>query len=219
MSNEEDFSTDDDKQMAEARLGALKERATALGIKFHPSIGEEKLQEKINEAMAADDRSDTDGDDDSDSGSDPVSTEETPTSVGEDSAHSDDKAPKEESPNQLRLRKQKEASELIRIRVTCMDPAKKDYEGEIFCAGNRVIGTFKKYVPFNQEYHVPRILYNMIKDKQCQIFITTRDEKRRNVTKGKMIKAYSVEVLDPLTPTELKELAQRQAMAKGTSAA
>ena len=111
---------------------------------------------------------------------------------------------------------QRNASELMRIRVTCMNPAKKEWEGEIFTVGNSVVGTFKKYVPFNADegWHVPRIIYEQLKDRECQVFTTVRDARGNSTRKGKLIKEFAIEVLPNLTEEEIKELAQRQAMAK-----
>ena len=124
--------------------------------------------------------------------------------------------PKGETQSELRLRKRKEASELVRIRVTCMNPAKKEWDGEILSAGNSAVGTFKKYVPFNNEdgWHVPRIIYNQLLERKCQIFVTDKDGRGNKVRKGKMIREFAIEVLPQLTAAELRDLAQRQAMAK-----
>lgn len=119
-------------------------------------------------------------------------------------------------PEMDRAALQKSASELMRIRVTCMNPAKKEWEGEIFTVGNSVVGTFKKYVPFNADegWHVPRIIYEQLKDRECQVFTTVRDSRGNSTRKGKLIKEFAIEVLPNLTEEEIKELAQRQAMAK-----
>ena len=122
----------------------------------------------------------------------------------------------QETENQRRLRRKREASELVRIRLTCMNPNKREWEGEIFSAGNSLVGTFTKYVPFNVDdgWHVPQIILEMIRARQCQIFYTEKSRNGVNVRKGKLIKEFNVEVLPPLTPAELHDLAQRQAMAK-----
>ena len=119
-------------------------------------------------------------------------------------------------PEMDRAALQKSASELMRIRVTCMNPAKKEWEGEIFTVGNAVVGTFKKYVPFNADegWHIPRIIYEQLKDRECQVFTTVRDSRGNSTRKGKLIKEFAIEVLPNLTEEEIKELAQRQAMAK-----
>lgn len=111
---------------------------------------------------------------------------------------------------------QRKASELVRIRVTCMNPAKKEWEGEIFTVGNSVVGTFKKYVPFNADegWHVPRIIYEQLKARECQIFVTVKGPRGNTTRKGKLIKEFAIEVLPPLTEEELHDLAQRQAMSQ-----
>lgn len=113
----------------------------------------------------------------------------------------------------------RECSELVRVRIACMDPSKKEYTSEIFCTGNRVVGTFKECVPFDVEWHVPKIVLKMIKRKMTQVFVSKKDERGRQIRESKLIRAYSVEVLEPLTKQELADLAQRQAMAKGTATA
>ena len=170
-------------------LTALKARADMLGLKYHPSVGVDKLREKINAAMA-DDK--------------PVEAEvATPVA--------------EETVGERRFRKRKEATELVRIRVSCMNPAKKEWDGEIITAGNSLVGTFSKFIPFTDAedgWHVPRIIYNQLVQRQCQVFTTTRDGRGNSSRKGKLIKEFAIEVLPNLTAPELAELAQRQAMSK-----
>lgn len=168
-------------------LAALKSRADMMGISYHPSIGLEKLREKVNAALT---------------GAAEKTEEAAPaTAVAETTA-------------QRNSRLKQEASKLVRIRVTCMNPAKKEWEGEIFSVGNAVVGSFTKFVPFNidEGWHVPQMIYQMIKDRECQIFYTITDSRGNKTRKGKLVKEFSVEVLPPLTKEELQELAQRQAM-------
>lgn len=169
-------------------LSTLKARADLLGISYHPSIGVEKLREKL--AVALEDN------------------EAKSEGNGIDTS--------EETKDQKRLRLLQEATKLIRIRVTCMNPAKKEWEGEIFTVGNNVVGTLKKYIPFNADdgWHVPYIMYEMLKERQCQVFVSTKTKNGVTVRQGKLIKEFAIEVLPPLTEEELKDLAQRQAMAK-----
>lgn len=106
-----------------------------------------------------------------------------------------------------------EASKLVRIRVTCMNPNKKEWVGDIYTVGNSVVGSFKKYVPFNADegWHVPNIIYQHLIARECQVFYTATDSKGNKVRKGKLIKEFAIEVLPSLTGPELQELAQRQA--------
>lgn len=168
-------------------LATLKAQADELGLNYHPSISVAKLRDRINEHLA---------DDAEEVVAEPVN---------------------EESAQARRSRKRNEALQLVRIRVTCMNPNKKEWEGEIFTVSNGLVGTHKKYVPFNADdgWHVPRIILNQIKQRQCQVFFTAKDERGNKTRQGKLIKEFAIEELPPLTEKERKELAQRQAMAKG----
>jgi len=64
---------------------------------------------------------------------------------------------------------------------------------------------------------VPRILYEMIKARECQIFYTEKAKNGIAIRRGKLIKEFAIDVLPPLTKDELSELARRQAMAAGHS--
>ena len=171
-------------------LDALKARANLLGVKFHPSISLEKLREKVNAAVTSEGEA-----------------EEAPNTPSET---------KEETIGEKRKRLKAEALKLIRIRLTCLNPAKKEWDGEIITVGNSLIGSVKKFVPFNADdgWHVPHVIYQQLKERQCQVFYTATDARGNKVRKGKLIKEFAIEVLPPLTKEELGELARRQTMAK-----
>jgi len=184
----------DDNLPVEDELEALKAKATLMGIKFHPASGVKSLKEKIDAQVKSADK------------------EEVPSVKAV--------AAKAETENEMKLRVKKEATRLIRCRVACMNPNKAQWEGEIFCVGNAIIPTIKKMVPFNQDFHIPNIMMDVIKDKKCQIFVTQVDPvTRKKSTVGKLIPEFAVEVLPSLTSKELKDLAQRQAMSEGTGTA
>jgi hypothetical protein len=186
----EENSVEDDLVTPD-EMASLKEKADRLGVTYHPSIGLDKLRVKVRAAM--------DGE--------PVAAEEL----------AKEEVP-EETLGQRRFRKRKEASELIRVRVSCMNPAKKEWEGELFTAGNMLVGTFTKFVPFNTDaedgWHVPRVIYNQLVQRKCQIFVAAKDVRGNKIRQGKQIKEFAVEVLPPLTAKELSELARRQAMSQ-----
>ena len=180
--------------LAATELENLKSRAEKLGVKFHPSISAEKLREKIKAAQS-----------------------EGEGGVGEQPEVKSATGTNEESPAAKKLRMKREALKLVRVRITCMNPAKKEWEGEIITVANNAVGTVKRYVPFNTEdgWHVEHILLEQLRERQCQIFVTEKDSRGNKVRKGKLIREFAIEMLDPLTEEELAELAQRQAMAKG----
>lgn len=170
-------------------LTVLKQRANQMGIRFSPNIGIEALRTKIGEAL---------------NGS-PKEEEEAP-----------EEAPKEvkETKGQFRARKRKEANKLVRIRLTCLNPVKKEWPGEVFTFVNSVVGTIRKFIPFegaDDGYHVPVVIYNMLKARKCQVFVTVKDSRGGKVRQGKQINEFAIEVLPPLTKEELEDLAVRQA--------
>lgn len=180
----------DAEVVVQDELEALKARANLLGVKFHPSISLEKLREKVNAAV-------------------------TSESEAEEPSNSPSET-KEETIGEKRKRLKAEALKLVRIRLTCLNPAKKEWEGEIITVGNSLIGSVKKFVPFNADdgWHVPHVIYQQLKERQCQVFYTDTDTRGNKVRKGKLIKEFAIEVLPPLTSEELAELARRQAMSK-----
>lgn len=179
-------------EIVEDELEALKARADVLGVKYHPNIKLDSLKEKVKAKMAKEPNVATD-------------------------ANADLDEPVEETVGMKRRRVRQEALKLVRIRVTCLNPAKKEWEGELFTVGNSLIGSVTKFVPFNtgdDGYHVPQILLNQLKQRMCQVFYTATDDRGNKVRKGKLIKEFGIEVLPQLTGPELAELAQRQALAR-----
>ena len=185
----------EDQEVIQDELTALKTRADLMGLSYHPSIGLEKLRAKVKSVL--------DGT--------PEGAAEEPTVTVTSTAN----LPHIETPDEFRGRKRKESSELVRIRLSCMNPNKKDWAGEIITTGNSLVGTFAKYVPFAAEegWHVPRIIYDQLVERKCQVFVSTRDSKGNTTRKGKLIKEFAIEILPSLTIEELKDLAQRQALA------
>ena len=116
-----------------------------------------------------------------------------------------------------KLKRIRAARELVRVRITCMNPLKKEYEGEFFSVGNSEIPTITKFVQFEREYHVPRIMLNMIRNKKYQMFVEERTPNGGKIKRGKLVREYAIEELPPLTANELQELKQRQLMAQGSA--
>lgn len=179
--------------LVQDELATLKQRADLLGINYHPSIGLEKLRDKIAAATA----------------------DKAPDADPEVAVPVVAPAQAVETEHQFRLRMKQDSLRLIRVRLTCMNPAKKEWDGEIITVGNTLIGTVSKFVPFNAEdgWHVPHIMYEFLAERQCQIFVTTKSRNGVTIRQGKLIKEFAIEVLPPLTKKELEELARRQAMA------
>jgi hypothetical protein len=171
-------------------LAALKARADMMGVNYHPSIGLEKLREKVNAAIAGE-----------------ATKEEAPAAPAAKSG--------EETEGQRTKRLKDDAHRLVRVRLVCMNPAKAEWPGEIVSVGNAVVGSVSKYIPFNADegWHIPNIILQHLKERQCQVFHTVQDSRGNKTRKGKLIREFSIEELPPLTQEELHDLAQRQAMA------
>lgn len=186
----------DNSELAAAELDALKGRADVLGIKYHPAIGLDKLSAKVTAALQAKE---------SEVKEDIVATE--PKVV----------ANKELTKNQKRKKLKEEATKLHRVRIVCMNPNKREWQGETFSVGNSLLGQIKKYVPYNTEWHVPQIILNAIKERTCQVFTTTTGPRGQKTRTGELTTEFSIDHLPPLTGKELHDLAQRQAMANGST--
>ncbi len=195
MENLNQDETGDELQIDE--LATLKQRANLMGVTYHPAIGLEKLREKVFAKINSTENE----------------KEDMPDEVEEIKPAKATRAAVVETEMQKRLRLKKEALALVRIRITCMNPAKKEWDGEIFTVGNSLIGSVSKFVPFSADegYHVPKIIFNALRDRMCQVFVESKDAKGNKVRKGKLIREFNLEVLDQLTKDELDELAARQA--------
>lgn len=172
----------DDLQVSpEQELEALKDKATLLGVKFHPSISVDKLREKISAAQA----------------------------------EPEPEAPKANPVLEERAALRQEALKLVRVNITPMDPSKREYHGDIFEVSNSVFSV-KRFIPYNttEGTHIEKALLDNLREKRVQVF-TKKKVNGREVKEGKLIAAYGIETLDPLTKEELGDLAKRQAMAGG----
>lgn len=180
-----------------SELDTLKMEAIELGMRFHPSIGVDALKTKITAFVKATTKAAT-----------KAQPKPVKLPVPVPLSHEDYKR------MSLKERKRK-AGNLVRVNVANMNPNKKDWEGEILSVGSAKLGTYKKYVLFNTDdgWHVPHIIYEAMKDRKCSVFTTVKDHLGNKIRKSRLINEFNIEVLPPLTKAELKELAQRQAMA------
>lgn len=111
-----------------------------------------------------------------------------------------------------------EATKLIRCRVHCLNPAKQTWTGEVFTAGNEVVGTVSRYVPFDtgaDGWHIEAIIVELLKTRRYQQFgkpgLSEVKSDVVDVNKNRLVPEFSIEILPPLTEDELKELQARQA--------
>lgn len=112
---------------------------------------------------------------------------------------------------QARLKARKEALSLERVIVSPKDPSRQNWEGEIMTVSNDVVGDVRKYVPYNLEegYHIPKMIMNVLRTKQATVFVNKRVN-GQNVQTARLVSAYAITDLPPLTQEELNELASDQ---------
>ena len=172
-------------------LEVLKKRADQMGLTYHPSIGVDALREKVNAHL---------------------STQNTPVvnvTLQSEFRPSPEALKFATDQNNNYIRKQ--AMRLVRVQITCMNPNKKEWEGEIFSVQNDILSA-KRYVPFNTPWHVEQCILDMIQDRQCQIFRNIKQSNGVTTQKPVYISEFSVTILPPLTREELEDLSKVQAL-------
>jgi hypothetical protein len=202
-----------------SELDLLKQRANLMGISFHPNIGLPKLKAKVNAALAPSEEAATIN---AAPTADPYGETVNGESVKEIEASG--RVPlrngkpmyltHEQFTRERTANTRKNLNRLVRVVVNCMNPNKTEWEGELMSVGSAKAGTFKKFVPFNQEegFHIPYIIYQAMVERKYSKFYTVKGPRGEKIRKGRLVPEFNIEVLDPLTPQELKDLAQRQAM-------
>lgn len=170
----------------ETELQSIKDQLDSLGVTYHPNTGIEKLKTLLAKATVNEKE-------------EIVSTKETKS---------------EETKSETKLTPMQEATRLIRVIVTPVDPLKKLSQGEIFTVSNDVIGTIRKYIAFNTEdgYHVPKIILDMLKEKKYTAIIQTKGSGDTKTT-TRELPAFNIVELEPLTQKELDALAAKQSSA------
>lgn len=192
---------------APSELDMLKARATALGVQFSPNIGLETLRNRVNDRING-------------APLEPE-TDPAPDEAMQQAASRPMTALEQEI--QLRQEMRDEHLRLIRVRIANMNPAKKEHHGEIFTVSNRFLGDVKKFIPYGEAsdngYHIPHCIYLQLKERQ---FLQLKKIKHPTfpgqfIYQKRMVPEFNIEVLPPLTQTELAQLANQQAAAAGQS--
>jgi hypothetical protein len=233
-SSNEDFVPEapqqEDNSAEQEELKLLKERADIMGVKYHPAIGLKKLKGKLDDRkkeIANEKRRETMKNKKSNAESIATAPQNTPAMAQSlqqyDEAANSIKSrtlasqqPVISNQNARRMLVHKKANKLVRIRITCMNPNKSKLPGEIFSVGNSAIGFIKKYVPFNAAngWHVPQIILTQIQNRKFTTFYEVEIGGKKQ-KRSRQIPEFAVDIMQPLTGQELKELAQRQRMASG----
>lgn len=110
------------------------------------------------------------------------------------------------------------ATQLVRIRLTCHNPNKINLPGEVFTIANQVIGKVSRYVPFGAEFyndgwHVERCIVDMLKAKtySAKRVEPLKSNNKMHITRLVQAPEFTITELPPLTEAEIAALAKRQA--------
>jgi hypothetical protein len=184
-------SKEDENSAPLDELTLLKKRADMIGVPYKSNIGIDSLKAKIDHQMNP-----------------PAKDEEVKEEVVSNKGKS-----KAEIEQGIRDNLYKTKMKLVRCRITNMNPTKSDLEGEIVTVANRYLGTVRKFVPFGEKtdngYHLPQVLFDSLRSRKFQQ-VKTRKVNGHIVHSTRMVAEFALEVLDPLTPEELKQLGDRQ---------
>ena len=185
-------------------LALLKERAKQMGIPFSNNISLETLRKRISDKMEGKD----------------VPEVNPLTGDAEIAAITSAPAKLDAEQNALALRKmmQREQMKLVRVRITNMDPKKKDLPGEIWTVSNEYLGNVRKMIPYGEQtdegFHIPYCLFRLLQSKRFLHIRTVKDRVTGVERQDKQwVKEFSLDVLPDLTKEELARLAAAQAAA------
>lgn len=186
-------------------LDMLKQKADQMGVPYKSNIGIETLRAKINAKL--NDEPDVPDDEEEDD-----NTKAAPQKAQK-------KMSKAEIMQAERDRQAKEEMALVRVRISCLNPAKREIKGEIVTVANRFVGTVRKFVPFGEAtdegYHLPRILLNELKSRKFNSVTTRKGPNGQMLPVQRLVPEFAIEELEPLTQEQLNKLAAAQAAAAG----
>ena len=169
-------------------LESLKERADMMGLKYHPRVGVAKLKAAIEKSLNGE--------------------------ADEPEDDEPDVAPKISSRQAREVKRKatvKDMSRLIRITLSCNDPQYNKRGGIMKEVGNSY-GSFKKYIPFDKEFHVPKVIVDHLRSCTFQKSVTKKSrDTGRKITTYTTAKQFVIDVLEPLTEQQIKDLAVSQA--------
>ena len=109
-----------------------------------------------------------------------------------------------------------EATKLIRVIVTCLNPSKKEVVGEYVKAGNSIVPTVTRFVPFETETHLEEIGVKHLETREYSVVIHVKDKEGKVHPQRKMRKEFQIQRLPQLTKEELANLAAEQSKRKSS---
>ena len=198
-------------------LDVLKQRARMMGVEFSNNIGVETLRERIR-AKAEEQSNATAAPAPAlfDPALIPAAIQQASFQANTGGGPALGIEPKPAKPLTLRQYLQREHMKLVRVRITNLDPKKKNLPGEVFTVANEFLGTVRKYIPYgevsDEGYHVPYCIYRELESRRFLDIRTFKERANGNKIRveQRWAKEFAIEVLPHLTPTELKQLAVAQ---------
>lgn len=170
--------------MIELSLESVRAKATELGLDYHPAMKAETIQKLIDTHLA-----ENGGDQTA-----PVVKEVV------------------ESEADIEKRFLKEATALIPVTITSMDPADSAITSIAVSVGNRKLGQITKVIPFGQKWYMPKILVDHLEAQQfCRssMIPVPGGQERLNT---QWIKKYAIQYHPMPSQADLEALAKAQAM-------
>ena len=174
----------------------IRNELEALGISLHHKTGIDKLRSTLEQALNGD-----------------VPTED----ITDTATASLDNTVKRLTADEhvAKLTKEQRALRMQRIVVTPNDPLLSTRTGMIFTVGSSAVNKgkmIKKFVPFNNDdgWHVPQIIIDLISAAEMQKFKTVTRHDNSKVLEPYITKKFNVQVLPPLTTSEMESLAAAQ---------
>lgn len=175
----------------ELDLETVRAKAKELGVAYHPAQKAETIQFNIDAFLAAK----------QDAAAVEAITTSEPAVV-----------PKKETPEEELARLMAEATHLIPVTVTSMDPQDANVTAAVISVGNAKLGQITKAIPFGFKWYMPKILVDQM---EAQIFCRSAMVPAPGGTERvntQWIKKYAIQYHPQPTPQELADLAKAQAV-------
>ena len=209
---QQDEDEDGDNQQP-SELDLLKRRADMMKIGYSNNIGVDALKAKIAAAMEGQKPT-------SDNSQQAEATQAQQAQNGNGDVNAlTSTSTKPTKKLSLRQHLINEKMKLVRVRITNLDPKKKDLPGEIITVANEYLGTVRKFVPFGEVtdngYHIPQCLYDVLKERTFVNIKVRKGSKGEEIVEHQNAREFSLEVLPPLSADELAKLAASQSAAGG----
>lgn len=175
----------------------LREKADLVGVAYENSDTSDVLRAKIDAKLNP-----------------PVAKDEDENEVENPAT----KFKKGETQGELRQRVHAETMFLVKCRITNMNPAKADLQGEMFTVSNSYIGALTRFIPYGEQldgWYIEKIMLDHLMDRKFQQIRKSRNSSGQDIPETKWVKEFAIEILPYPTKEELRVLANQQAAAAG----